>query len=227
MLSLSLNTPPQPQLEVLLVLPKHRSDSSWLHASLARSSTYSIPRASRLPVGLSARTALLSSLVVAVLELLVLPSLPLGPRLIQRIQIKHPNRLGFLRSIFALVRVGCFQLVFRLLTFDGFIFPMLGWLRLFLSVAPLMSAFGLFRESALGFFSRSKIQYVIRLGVTVSSAPLLLPSMVFQDFSQGLSPPQVRHVEMSQPKCTRDLPQLVQTKAFGKDVGVLRSVGTY
>mgnify|MGYP000196815203 CR=1 FL=1 len=35
MLSLSLNTTPQAQLEALLVLPDHRSGSSWLHASLA------------------------------------------------------------------------------------------------------------------------------------------------------------------------------------------------
>ena len=35
MLSLSLNTPHQAQLEALRVLPDHHSGSSWLHASLA------------------------------------------------------------------------------------------------------------------------------------------------------------------------------------------------
>ena len=35
MLSLSLNTPPQAQLEALRDLPDYRSGSSWLHASLA------------------------------------------------------------------------------------------------------------------------------------------------------------------------------------------------
>ena len=35
MLSLSLNTPPQAQLEALRDLPAHGSGSSWLHASLA------------------------------------------------------------------------------------------------------------------------------------------------------------------------------------------------
>ena len=46
----------------------------------SRSSTYSTPRASTLPVGLSAHVALISSSVVAVLTLLLLPFLPLGPR---------------------------------------------------------------------------------------------------------------------------------------------------
>ena len=46
-------------------------------------------------------------------------------------------------------RVGCLQLVLVLLALDGIIPPMLGWLRLFPSAAPLMSAFGLFHGSAL------------------------------------------------------------------------------
>ena len=45
--------------------------------------------------------------------------------------------------------------------------------------------------------------------------------MVFWDFSQEFSPPQVRHVEVTQPKRTRELPQLVETKGLGEDVGVL------
>ena len=35
MLSLSLNTPPEAQLEALRVLPDHRSGRFWLHASIA------------------------------------------------------------------------------------------------------------------------------------------------------------------------------------------------
>ena len=81
MLSLSLNTPPQAQLEALQDLRAHGSGSSWLHAS--GSSTCSTSRASTLPVGLSAHMALANSPAVAVLALLLLPSLPLGPRLIQ------------------------------------------------------------------------------------------------------------------------------------------------
>ena len=45
--------------------------------------------------------------------------------------------------------------------------------------------------------------------------------MVFQDFPQEFSLPEVRHVEMSQPKRTRELSQLVETKGLGEDVGVL------
>ena len=86
-----------------------------------------------------------------------------------------------------------------------------------LSAAPLMSAFGLFRGSALGFFSRSEVELVIRLGVAVSSAPFLLPCLVVRD----CSPPQVWHVEVTQPEGTRELPQLVQTKGLGEDVGSL------
>ena len=51
----------------------------------SRSSTCSTPRASTLLVGLSAHSALVSSPAVAVLALLLLPSLPLWPRLIQRV----------------------------------------------------------------------------------------------------------------------------------------------
>ena len=88
---------------------------------------------------------------------------------------------------------------------------------LFLLAASLTFAFGLFRGSALGFSSRPEIEFVIRLSVAVSSAPFLRPSVVFQNFS----PPHVRHVEVSQPKRTRELPQLVETKGLGEDVGVL------
>ena len=48
----------------------------------SRSSTCSTPHASTLPVGLSSHMTLVSSPVLAVLALLLLPSLPLGPRLI-------------------------------------------------------------------------------------------------------------------------------------------------
>ena len=48
----------------------------------------------------------------------------------------YPNRLGYLQSVFALVRVGCLQLVFSLIALVGFIFPMLGWLRLFPRFLP-------------------------------------------------------------------------------------------
>ena len=41
--------------------------------------------------------------------------------------------------------------------------------------------------------------------------------MVLRDFS----PPQVRHIEAPQTKRTRELPQLVQTKGLGENVGVL------
>ena len=85
----------------------------------SRSSTCSIPRASTLPVGLSAHSALGGSPAVAVLALLLQPSLPLWPRLIQRVWIKHPNRFGTLR-------VGCLQLVFGLFALDGVITPMYG-----------------------------------------------------------------------------------------------------
>ena len=44
---------------------------------------------------------------------------------------------------------------------------MLGWLRLFLLAAPLSSAFRLFCGSALGFLSRSEIEFVIQLGVGI------------------------------------------------------------
>ena len=95
----------------------------------------------------------------------------------------YPNRLGYLQSVFALVRVGCLQLVFGLLALDGVISPMHGWLRLFPSFAPLMSAFRLFHGSFLDFFSRSEIEFVIRLGVAVSSAPLLGFSRLFSPSS--------------------------------------------
>ena len=183
----------------------------------SRSSTCSTPRAWTLPVGLSVHTALHSSLVVAVLAPLLLPSFPLGPQLIQCIRIKHLNRLGYLRSVFALVRVGCLQLVFSLLALDGVISPILGWLRLSPSVAPLLSVSGLFYGSALGFFSRTEIEFVIRFGVTGSSAPFLLLCLVVRD----CSPPQVRHVEVTQPERTRELPQLVQTKGLGENVSSL------
>ena len=80
-----------------------------------------------------------------------------------------------------------------------------------------MSAFGLFRGSALGFFNRSEIEIVIRLGIAVFLAPFLLPSLVSRDSS----PPQVWHIEVTQPKHTRELPQLVQTKGLGEDIGIL------
>ena len=38
---------------------------------------------------------------------------------------------------------------------------------------------------------------------------------------RDFSPPQVRHVEVPQPKRTRELPQLVETKVLGDDVEVL------
>ena len=41
--------------------------------------------------------------------------------------------------------------------------------------------------------------------------------MAFRDFSS----PHLRNVEVSQPKLTRELPQLVETKRLGEDVGVL------
>ena len=96
MLSLSLNTPPQAQLEALRDL--RITALVLLGFTLrSRSSTRTIPRTSTLPIGLSAHTALLNSLVVAVLALLLLPSLQLGPWLVRHIRINHPNRLGFLR----------------------------------------------------------------------------------------------------------------------------------
>ena len=56
----------------------------------------------------------------------------------------------------------------------------------------------------------------VRLGFVVlrNFSP---PSMVIQDFS----PPQVRHIEVMQPKRTRELPQLVQTKRLGEDIDIL------
>ena len=84
---------------------------------------------------------------------------------------------------------------------------MLGWLWLFLTTAPLTSV-GLFREF--------EIKFVIRFGVTVfgNFSP---PFVVIRDFS----PLQVRHIEVSQSKRTRELPQLVETKKLGEAVGVL------
>ena len=63
--------------------------------------------------------------------------------------------------VFSLVQVGCLQLIFGLLAFDGVISSKLGYLWLFLLAAPLMSAFELFRGSVVGFFSRSEIEFVI------------------------------------------------------------------
>ena len=103
------------------------------------------------------------------------------------------------------------------LALDGVISPMHGWLRLSPSAAPLLSAFGRFCRSALGFCSRSEVEFSIRLGVAVSSAPFLLPCLAVRD----CSPPQVQHVEMTRPERTRELPQLVQTKGLGEDVGSL------
>ena len=128
MLSLSLNTPPQAQLEALRDLRADDSGSSWLHASLALLDLFDFARFN--PSG-----RLVCSPAVAVLALLLLPSVSLGPGLIQRVRIKHPNRLGYLQSVFALVRVGCLELVFGLLALDGVISPMLGWLRLYPSTS--------------------------------------------------------------------------------------------
>ena len=69
---------------------------------------------------------------------------------------------------------------------------------LFPSIAPPVSV--------LGFFSRPKIELIIRLGSNILFSP---------------SPPQVQHVEVLQTKCTREFPQLVQAKGFGKDMGSL------
>ena len=220
MLILSLNTPPQAQLEVPHVLLDH-SPVPLGFTPRTRSSTCSIPRASTLPVGLFAHMALLNSLAVAVLTLLLLPSLPLGPWLIQRIRIKHPNRLGFLQSVFTLIRVGYLQLFFGLFALDGFISPMFGCLRLFLPAAPLISAFELFSGSGLGFFSRSEIEFIIRLVFAVirNFSP---PRLVIQDIPD-ISPPQVRHVEVTQPKCTRELLQLVKMSACCRSVETYRS----
>ena len=107
---------------------------------------------------------------------LSLPFSPHGLWLIRRHQIKHHNRLGFLRSVFSLVRVGCLQPVFGLVA--------------------------LVRRFALAFSKRSEIEFIIRLGITVFSSPFVLPSMVLWDFFQGFSPPQVCYVEVSQPKRT-------------------------
>ena len=92
MLSLSLNTPPQAQLEALRdLLAQLEAPVPPGSTPRSRSSTCSTPRASTLPVSLSAHTALHSTPVVAVLAVLLLPSLPLGPWLIQHIRIK-PNQ---------------------------------------------------------------------------------------------------------------------------------------
>ena len=52
----------------------------------------------------------------------------------------------------------------------------------------------------------------------MTSAPSLLPSVVLRVFS----PRQVRRVEVPQPKRTRELPQLFESKGLGEDVGVLQ-----
>ena len=65
MLSLYLNTPPQAQLEALLVLPDHLALIPSGFTPRSHSSTRLILHASTLPVGLSTRTAFLSSLVFA------------------------------------------------------------------------------------------------------------------------------------------------------------------
>ena len=100
------------------------------------------------------------------------------------------------------------------LSLNNFISPKLGWLQLFPLAAALMSDLRLLCGSGFGFLSRSEIKFFIRIGSAVTSAPFLLPSVVF-------SPPQVWHVEVSQPKRTREFPQLVKTKGLGEDVGVL------
>ena len=56
----------------------------------------------------------------------------------------------------------------------------------------------------LGLFSHPEIEFFIRL---------------VSNFFFSPSPPQVRHVKVLQPKCTRELLQLVQAKGFGEDIG--------
>ena len=45
--------------------------------------------------------------------------------------------------------------------------------------------------------------------------------MVIRDVFSDISPAQVLHVEVTQPKRTRDLLQLVQTKGLGENVSIL------
>ena len=94
---------------------------------------------------------------------------------------------------------------------------MLGWIRLYLLPTALTSASGLFCGSAFDFSNKPESEFVIRFGDVVTSAPFLLSSMVLRD----VSPPQVRYVELSQTKRTRELLQLVKTKGLGEDVSVL------
>ena len=75
---------PHAQLEALPDLPDHRSGSSWLLASLALLGLFDSARfdpSGRLVYSHNPA----SSPAVAVLALLLLPFLPLGPRLIQRV----------------------------------------------------------------------------------------------------------------------------------------------
>ena len=62
--------------------------------------------------------------------------------------------------------------------------------------------------------SQPDIEIVFRLSITVTPVPFLFPSVV-------CSPPEVRHVEVLQPKRTSELRQLVETKGLGEDVVVL------
>ena len=154
--------------------------------------------------------ALHISLAIAVLALLLLPSPPLGPRLIRCIRIKHPNRLGYLRSVFSLVQVGCLKLVFGLLAHDGVISPMLGWLWLFLfGCSPYVRFRTLPRI-------RPRLLQPIRSRIR-HPTPSLFPCSVSRDASHS----QVRHIEVTQPERTQELSQLVQTKRLGEDVGSL------
>ena len=121
-------------------------------------------RTSTLPVGVSAHAALVSSLAFSS-DWASVDSSYLN-------QTSEPTRLS---PIGFHSRPTHLQLVFGVLALDGVISPMLGWLRLSPSPAPLLSASGLFHKSALGFFSRSKVVFSIRLNVAVSSAPFLGP----------------------------------------------------
>ena len=186
--------------------------SMYLNLMFCLTFRFFIPRSrsSTFLVGLFACTSLLSSLVSAVLASLSLPFLLFGLQVIGRFRIEHSNRTGCLRFVSALVRIGCLQFVLDLglLALVGFISPMLGWLRLLLSVVALTSTFELFRGSTFSLFSQSEIEFVIGFGVMVTSTSFLLLFVVLRDFS----PPQVRHIEVL---------QLVETKELGENVGVL------
>ena len=185
MLSLSINTPPQAQLEALRDLPDRRSGSSSLHASLELLNLFDSARLdlsgrfdcsydpSQLPcyrgVGASSAWPLVD---------LASPN-----------RTFEPTRLSLIRFHFCLSWLS----PTRPQSSGGY-WPSWHCLPL-VRLAPTLP-FSCSSCIRLRLLQPFEVEFFIRLGFTVT-------------FSPSLSPPQVRHVEMLQPKRTWELSQLV------------------